>query len=236
MIDEIRKITVDKNISFIGIGNLDDYSGQLSQYGYPVSKNYSRSISIGIPLINTIVDRLGEKSDISTIKLYRHFCYDLLNLKIDMVLVKIAALLHQAGYDALPIQASKTVDRLRLFGLISHKAAAYIAGLGWIGKSCLLIHEHVGPRARWGTVLTNAPLGITGRPVEDKCRNCNVCVKSCPAGAFSGKNFNMHDKREIRYDAHKCDVYLSQMEEKTGYRVCGICIKVCPYGQNKVDK
>lgn len=109
------------------------------------------------------------------------------------------------------------------------------SGQGWIGKSCLLIHKSVGPRARWGTILTNEQLDVTGEPIDNKCNNCDIFVQSCPAGAFSGKNFDINDNREIRYDVFKCDDYLSQMKEKTGYRVCGLCVKVCPYGKTNSD-
>ncbi len=37
-----------------------------------------------------------------------------------------------------------------------------MAGLGRIGKSCLLITPEAGPRVHWATVLTDAPMQVTG--------------------------------------------------------------------------
>ena len=43
-------------------------------------------------------------------------------------------------------------------GHLSHKLVAHLAGLGRIGRSCLLLTPGAGPRVRLATVLTNAPL------------------------------------------------------------------------------
>ena len=235
MIKEIENLIKKSNIDFFGIGDLNGYSDNLIDYGYPVAGNYSKCISIGITLLNQIVDKLSIEPESPTVDLYRHFCYDIINQKIDNILLEITKILTVYGYDALPIPASKAINKSKLYGTFSHKAAAYISGLGWIGKSCLLINKDVGPRARWGTILTNAPLTPTGKPMENNCGNCNICVESCPAEAFTGVNFNINEKREKRYDAFKCNDYLTQREQTVGLRVCGICVQVCPYGK-KITK
>ena len=229
--EEIENIIKTDNFNFYGIGDLTNYSERLMDYGYPITKDYVRSISIGLSLSNPIVDKMTLDPQFPAVELYRHFCYDVVNQRIDNILLKIAEVLSGQGYESLPIPATGATDGSRLYGSFSHKAAAYISGLGWIGKSCLLINESVGPRARWGTVLTNAPLSTTGKPLDENCGDCDICVKKCPAGAFTGYKFSMQDKREIRYDVFKCDKYLSHREKSTGHRVCGICIQVCPYGK-----
>ena len=231
MFKAIEQILEKNAIDLFGVGNLKKYSQKLIDYGFPVSQDFITSISIGIPLLDPIVDKLGVDADVSTIEFYRHSCYELINKKIDNILFKISNILSQQDCDFLLIPASKTIDRTNLYSTFSHKAAAFIAGLGWIGKSCLIINHKYGPRVRWGTILTNAPLKSTGKPINKNCGNCNICVDSCPAGAFTGINFKLNDKREVRYDVFKCDKYLSQRKESKGYRVCGICIKVCPFGK-----
>jgi epoxyqueuosine reductase QueG len=231
--EEIENIIKSDHFTFFGIAGLSDYSEQLIDYGYPLARDFSRSISIGLALSDTIVDKLTVEPQFPAVELYRHFCYDVVNQRIDRILTRIAEVLSGKGYESLPVPASGATDKKRLYGPFSHKAAAYLSGQGWIGKSCLLINEAVGPRARWGTVLTDAPLPTTGKPLDENCGNCDICVKKCPAGAFTGNTFNIRDKREIRYDAFKCDKYLSQREQSTGYRVCGICLAVCPYGKGQ---
>lgn len=228
--EEIETIRAAIHFDFFGIADLRNFSEPLAAYGYPLAGNFSRAISIGIILSHPIVDMISVDPPFPAIELYRYFCYDVVNQRIDSILLRIAEVLSEKGYDALPIPASGTTDQSRLFGSFSHKAAAYLSGLGWVGKNCLLINESSGPRARWGTMLTNAPFTSTGKPADRKCGMCDICVTSCPAGAFTGVEFNMEEKRDVRYDAFKCDRYLSQREKSTGYRVCGVCLAVCPFG------
>lgn len=99
------------------------------------------------------------------------------------------SLQHQ-GYRAFPIPASKraVVDE-RVAAIFSHKLAAHMAGLGWIGKSCLLITPQAGPCVRWATVLTDAPMQATGYAMAERCGECRECVEICPQAAFTGRPF-----------------------------------------------
>jgi epoxyqueuosine reductase QueG len=227
---EIVKLLSTDSIDFYGIGYLSNDSERLTEYGYPLAGEYSRTVSIGLALSNRIVDMLTFDPPFPAVELYRHFCYDVVNRRIDGMLLRIADFLSRKGYESLPVPATGVTDKSRLFGTFSHKAAARLSGLGWIGKSSLLINGSVGPRARWGTVLTNAPLAPTGKPSDQQCGTCDVCVIKCPAHAFTGTEFRVGDDREVRYDAFACDEYLTAREKATGYRVCGICVKVCPFG------
>jgi epoxyqueuosine reductase len=100
------------------------------------------------------------------------------------------------------------VVRDRELGLFSHKLVAHLAGLGWIGKSCLLVTLEVGPRVRWASVLTDAPL-MAGEPLEERCGECRGCVEVCPVGAFSGRSFFSDEPRAARLDVFKCRYYHS---------------------------
>jgi epoxyqueuosine reductase QueG len=118
--------------------------------------------------------------------------------------------------------------------MFSHKMAAHLAGLGWIGKSCLLITPQVGPRVRWVSVLTDAPLEVTGEPMVEQCGSCQECVEICPVQAFTGRPFREEEPREMRYDAGKCDRYFRKMKEKNGdLAICGLCLYVCPHGRTR---
>jgi epoxyqueuosine reductase len=132
------------------------------------------------------------------------------------------------------VPASKRAEDERLCAIFSHKLAAHLAGLGWIGKSCLLVTPQAGPRVRWVSVLTNAPLATTARPLEDRCGGCRQCVDICPVQAFSGQPFRADEPREARYDAHKCNRYFEEMKIRDAESaVRGLCLYVCPYGRGK---
>ena len=196
-----------------------------------VNPEYSRAISIGIALLSTIVDRLPQRDSPVVALSYQHHAYDVVNRRLDLIASRLSAVLQRAGYAALPIAASQTVDSRRLLGAFSHKMAAHLAGLGWIGRSCLLVTPTAGPRVRWATVLTDASLTATGEPMEEQCGDCQICVEACPAKAFTGRAFYADEPRAARFAAQACASYLDRIEEVLATSVCGLCLYACPYGQ-----
>jgi len=155
--------------------------------------------------------------------------------------MRIALALQADGFGGLPVPAApRAIDMDRLCGIFSSKMAAHLAGLGWIGKSCLLVTPEAGPRVRWATVLTDAPLAPTGTPMAPgespgakyggECGECRACVEVCPAQAFTGRVFRADEGRDARYHAEACSAYVRSVKDQTGHRVCGMCLKVCPHG------
>jgi epoxyqueuosine reductase QueG len=173
---------------------------------------------------------LPEKDTAAAI-LYRHASYDIVNSALDQIALRVANMLRRYGFSAFPIPASKRTDDEHICGVFSQKCAAHLAGLGWIGKSCLLVTPDHGPRVRWVTVLTDAPLLPTGSPMEQRCGTCKACVDVCPQHAFTGELFSPSEPREARFDAAACDRYFREIEKERGVAVCGLCLYVCPYGR-----
>ena len=217
---------------FFGVADLTGLAtAVLAQGGAEVAR-YPRAISMGIALLNPIVDRLPQRAERAVAVSYRHHAYDVVNLRLDELSLRMAGLLQRLGYAALPVPASKRVDDERICAFFSHKMAARQAGLGWIGKSCLLITPQAGPRVRWTTVLTDAPLEATGVPPQDHCGACTRCVEICPVQAITGRPFCEDEPREMRLDARRCEQYFREMEKAGHLPVCGMCLYVCPYGKN----
>jgi len=205
----------------------------LAQGGAEVAR-YPRAISMGMALPHSLVDQLPQRADRAVAVGYRHN-YDTTNQRLDMLAAQVAGLLQRDGQRALPIPASRRVDNERLCAVFSNKLAAHLAGLGWIGKSCLLVTPRFGPRVRWVTVLTDAPMEA-GTPLDERCGACTRCVEICPVQAFTGEPFRADEPREKRYDAAKCDRYFKDMQSRDiETAVCGLCLYVCPYGQRAAN-
>jgi epoxyqueuosine reductase QueG len=230
--DGIREVAKDLGADFYGVADLAPAHDLILWQGGERLAKYPKAISIGVALLSTIVDGLPERSDRVVAMEYRHHAYDVVNDLLDSIALRLSNCLQGQGYRALPVPASKraVVDD-RIAAAFSHKLAAHLAGLGWIGKSCLLITQQAGPRVRWTTVLTDAPLEATGQAMAERCGECRKCVEICPQAAFTGRPFREDEPREARYDAAKCERYLKELEQKTGYGVCGLCLYVCPHGR-----
>lgn len=117
---------------------------------------------------------------------------------------------------------------------ISHKMIATRAGLGWIGKTDLLITKEFGPRLRLVTILLKQNPGYNRKPIEkSKCGDCNICVVNCPAKAATGLKWNVTIHRDEFFDAFKCREKCGELAKQTlnvDERICGLCIRVCPIG------
>jgi len=221
-----RKLGAD----YYGVADLTDAEDFIFNQGKIEIKQYPRAISIGILLLDTVVDDLPRRFERSVAVNYHH-TYKITNLQLDLIASRLARTIQKQGYKALPVPASERVDDERICAVFSHKLAANLAGLGWIGKSCLLITPENGPRVRWTTILTNAPLTPNTIPLKNQCEDCRECVDICPVKAFTGSNFNRNEDREIRYDARKCEIYLNNLEKQGKLPVCGLCISQCPFGK-----
>lgn len=232
--DDIRAVADAEGMDFFGVADITPAHEAISAQGGERIGAFPRAVSIGKTLVHAIVDMLGEPLAPEAAELYRYFCYDLVNDRLDTSGLRIASVLQEAGHAALPVPAAyRGVDLDRLCGIFSNKLAAHLAGLGWIGRSCLLVTPEVGPRVRWASVLTDAPLAPTGGAMSQRCGSCRACVAACPSQAFTGHPFHDTEGREARFDAFACDRHLRETEERTGHNVCGMCLKVCPHGARK---
>ena len=232
MLDErLDEFARELGADFFGVADITPAEDFIQNQGGDMVMGYPRAISLGIILLDTIVDQLPQRFEKSVAVNYRHHTYDIINLRLDLISSRIGSLLQKEGHKALPIPASERYDDKELFAVFSHKLAANMAGLGWIGKSCLLITPEAGPRVRWTTILTEAPLNPTGEPLEDGCGECTDCVDTCPVSAFTGEKFRADENREVRYDARKCEKYFKVMEDAGKIPVCGLCIYNCPKGR-----
>ena len=190
---ELKEAACDNGVDLFGVADLSEVRDFVLRQGGEHIADFPRAISIGIRLLDPIVDELYRHEEPSAIYSYRGL-YNTVNASLDRAALIIAKKVQEAGFRAYPIPASQTVNERRLEGAVSHKLAANLAGHGWIGKSCLLITPRYGPRVRLATVLTDAPLE-TGEPMENSCGECRECVDICPPKAFTGVPFDPSQPR-----------------------------------------
>ncbi len=158
--------------------------------------------------------------------------YQKLNRQLDEMALKVESFIRKLGYKAIAnttevVEKDEDSQRTKL----PHKTVATLAGLGWIGKTALLVTPEFGSAVRLTTVLTDMPLEV-GRPMKgSRCDTCDACIKACPVGAGSGKTWNFDVDRDEFYDYQKCEYTARELSEKVGVNttLCGICIYNCPF-------
>jgi len=115
-----------------------------------------------------------------------------MNSRNEHMVWELARLIHAAGWDAMPMPATN-IWRFRPYGEVDHAFvpdvsnihAAAAAGLGEIGYNGLLLSPEFGPRQRFCTLISNAPLEAT--PLyngPELCDRCRLCAKHCLTQAF----------------------------------------------------
>jgi len=230
--DAMRILAISMGADFFGVADLGTARDFVFRQGGTRIARYSIGVAFGIRLPDDLVDLLPERDQEGAI-LYRHNCYEVTNQLLDQIAVRLAGVLQGEGYHAFPVPASRRTDDGEIRSVFSHKLAAHLAGLGWIGKSCLLVTPDHGPRFRWVSVLTDAPLKPSGSPMKPRCGDCTACVDICPQHAFTGRMFDPEEPREARFDAAACEGYFTALQQSGGVAVCGLCLYVCPYGKRK---
>ena len=232
MNDELYKLARSCLVSYFGVADLSRVEhSAIDQAGTGIG-DYPYCITMGISLPKDIVDRLPYREHYNDALNYKLFAYDVINQRLNLAASMLASLIQEKGYRVLPIPTSGTIDHDRICGAFSHKLGARLCGFGWIGKSCLLITPENGPRVRWVSILTDAPLQPAGEEImESQCGECTACADICPANAIKGRIFTEDEPREMRYDALNCEAYLNSLISAGKPSVCGMCLYVCPHGR-----
>lgn len=215
--DELFQILAAKGARLMGVGDLSGI----------VDGELTTGVSVAVPLPKHVVQDLQTAPTDE----YYHL-YHSLNAQLNKIVEAGAALLRERGYRA----QANTTTAVQMDGNwrtpLPHKTVATRAGLGWIGKSCLLVTESYGGAIRLSSLLTDAPLPA-GTPIEkSRCGSCEICVKSCPAHALTGALWQAGMPRETLFHREICKkTQLERMKQATGMDadLCGLCFAVCPY-------
>lgn len=131
-----------------------------------------------------------------------------------------------ADYSGQPHWARPCIDSAPLL----EREAARRAGVGFIGKSTMLIVPGLGPRVLLGVVVTTLEL-VEDEPMKTRCGSCTACLEACPSHAFVGP---------FELDARRCISYLTiehqgrvpdELRTAMGNCLvgCDACQTACPY-------
>ncbi|MCL6592883.1 MAG: tRNA epoxyqueuosine(34) reductase QueG [Alicyclobacillus sp.] len=106
------------------------------------------------------------------------------------------------------------------------------AGLGWVGKNCMLFTPQHGSFVFLGALLTDARIEVATAEQPARCGSCQRCLDACPTGALLAPGV---------LDARRCLSFVTQMKgiiprelrRSLGRRIwgCDVCQWACPENQ-----
>lgn len=119
---------------------------------------------------------------------------------------------------------------------VIERELAAAAGVGWIGKNAMVLHERLGSYFFLGEIITDLQL-TADSPSLDHCGTCTRCLDACPTQAFTAP---------YQMDASRCISYLTiehrsaidpALAAKMGDWVfgCDVCQEVCPHNRHTPD-
>ncbi len=213
--EKLKKFSQDLGASLFGIA---DVTGIREEFYLDkrLASKFDRGISMGKRLIDSVLDEIEDRPT----RLYFHH-YRQLNFFLDRAALLLSTYIQELGHEALPIPASQVIDWEKHRGHLCHRTVGALAGLGWRGRSNLLVNPKLGARFRLVTVLTDMPLAAD-KPLEANCGECRACLNPCPAGAIK--------ERREDFDYQACFEKLQEFQRSglVGQRICGVCVKACP--------
>ena len=113
---------------------------------------------------------------------------------------------------------------------VLERAWAVKAGLGFIGKSGMLISPGLGSYTLIGVLICNVSL-TADSPVSGGCGGCRACLDACPTGAI-GSSYGMCTERCLSYQTIEYRGPIAdQYKHAAGNRLCGCsaCLSDCPW-------
>lgn len=221
--DELRALLLDAGAKLAGFADMSGAAGC----------TYPRAVSVALPVPRHI---LREIADGPTKSYY--YMYHELNNGLNRIVTSGAEFLRARGYAAEPLTTDVVTQTPDHRTVLPHKTAAVRAGLGWIGRNCLLVTPQYGPAVRISTLLTDAPLDCARPLPGPRCGECRACADACPAQALSGNTWTPGTDREELVNAGKCiKKQFELMKARTGldFDICGKCFAVCPYARHYLE-
>ncbi len=206
--EELKSFIEGIGVDLVGITDLSSITGM--PLGVPTEaalflRHYHSAIVMGAQ-----IGKLGEQSSGTEASLF-----------LEKAAIEVVDKLERKRRHVLTIHTEDEFDPVNRIGLMSLKVLAKSAGLGWQGRSLLIVSPQYGPIHRWIGVLTDMKLPGDA-PIPNQCGDCAMCIEECPTEALKLNDFDDHPAcREDVLDIGLC----------MGDDGCTECLTVCPWAQ-----
>lgn len=218
--NKIKRFTKYFGAKLVGITEMKDYyyyshrGRHPENYGEKVDKHHKYGIVFAIEMDRDMINRAPQCEEV--IEVTKGY------INAAVIGMWLSYYIRELGYEA----------RNHMDGnyLVVAPLVAAAAGLGEIGRTGILITKKYGPRVRLGVVTTDIPLVPDSSEkfgIEEFCKICKKCVKTCPGKAIpEGDMEFINDVKRWQIKQEQC----YEMWRKLGTD-CGICLSACPFSQ-----
>jgi epoxyqueuosine reductase len=132
--------------------------------------------------------------------------------------------------EELGASARPTVD----YGPLLERPLAAASGMGWLGKSTMLLVPGFGPWVMLGAIATSLELPFE-KPLRKTCGSCTRCIVACPTMAISPEGNVLDSRLCISYHTiENRGPIPRELRAKFGAWIfgCDDCLEACPVGAN----
>ena len=140
---------------------------------------------------------------------------------------RLRALLGMIRAEYPQIKGRAVVDSAPTF----EREWAVRAGLGWIGRSSMLVNPELGSFTLIGLLLLDHPATPSKPFAGDLCGECRRCMEYCPTGAITGDR-TVDSRRCLSYQTiERRNEVEPELAPSLAGRIagCDVCMEVCPY-------
>jgi len=221
--EKLKEILIENGAVVVGYGDVSDI----------VAGDLKTGISVLRPMPPEMI--VGIEKDVT--EEYRQWYIDTNNI-LDKAIKAGAEYLRSEGYEVKEYTTDKVVRDANNCTELPLKSLAIRAGLGWIGKSCILVTPQYGGALRLSGMITNAPLPVAEPMFQSQCGDCTKCMEICPYDAIKGTTWEKGMEREEIVDQAACaSGALKRCREVLGVdmTICGKCFVFCPYTRKYIE-
>lgn len=220
--DELKKYLLECGASKVGYANV---RGLASDF-----VDLPNGISLVLKLPKEAMEYLKDDDFISYWK-----CFHIKVAELKSIALKGEKHIKNLGYDAFALTMERNeCDMEKLLSILPYKTIATKSGIGWIGRSALLVTPEYGSAIALCTILTDMPLEFDTPITDSECDECTNCQDACPVDAINPQKWNARLNREDIIDIEACSEYIID-QYKNGLG-CTKCMLECRITQEYLER
>jgi epoxyqueuosine reductase len=249
---EVKEAVLGLGASLVGIAGADRFDGAPKGHRPEDLLPGARAVVVmGVQVLESISgwNRLFRASEIYETEeqriaiAERHFYgrsgYETINIFLEQLGLRTALHLEGRGHRSMYFPATfahhaPIMEKIPGYHApFSHRHAAVRAGLGEFGLNNLVLTRRFGPRVRFMSVITGAPLAADPLPSEKLClgASCRLCVEACAVHAL--RPIAGRDDASVWLDMPTAvDKPACYFKHDRGADCWGFCMDVCPVGRD----